>query len=703
MEVALLADTIDTAARRPPSLLTTCAAAGAWAGAVAAPYDVLGPSGVDMDAYLAGAVIQAEIALVLHVVLGSVAGLAFGGLLAVSHRVSFLRRVPWPGYVAVVTALVCAMMVAMLSTGPSPLSYSFAWLTLVVLAVGTSAAMTRMERGLPPGVLFRIGAASLAALAVLPIVPRAATAGLAPDGIIGSIVAIIAIAGAALVVWWLAGSLWSRLSRGGIASGITVSVVIVALLLAPVLLVVAPGGNASGGGASSAGGSGPNVILISVDTLRADFVGYLGERVRTPNIDRLASQSFVFERAYSVAPWTRPSFASFFGGRYPSEMGVARVPGDPGEGERMTPYRWRTDVETFPEILHAAGYSTTALVSNVNLTPEVNADQGFEVYRHLELPPAPGELRITRALSQMVPLPAALQTTLIDLQRADVVTTNAPEIIDRSGPDPRLLWFHYMDPHSPYDSPEAPQELQLDIPDSHTAREKVFSSSVSRHRFVNAYIAEIEYFDAWLGRLEERLRDAGLWEDSLVIFWSDHGEEFGEHGAWEHGQSLFEEQLHVPLLIRMPGQREGRRVEDFVTLLDLAPTILEICGAQAGDGMHGRSLAPVLEDGASLQARPVFIEACDVGPIRKGWFDGRHKLIYDVQERRFSLYDVIADPAERHDIHGLPGSPELAGPEEDLLAWTEYSLALMSEHAHQGAADVPEDVQERLRDLGYVQ
>ncbi len=452
----------------------------------------------------------------------------------------------------------------------------------------------------------------------------------------------------------------------------------------------------------------PNVILISIDTLRADFVGYAGGPARTPNIDALAAASYVLENAYSVAPWTRPSFASFFSSRYPAEMGVARVRGVGGEEwGAPIPHQWREDRPLLAEVLQDAGYYTAAVVTNHNLTVEARADQGFALFQHCSCPSrtswADKHLPLFSAIEGLFPA-VRPSTDGNELERASVVSTAAMKAISQIN-TPMLLWLHYMDPHQPYDAPDAPTEAQVIPGWAAGAAGKRGRSAEERNAFLTAHVFEIEYCDSQLGQIMDYLRRTDLWESSIVVFWSDHGEEFWEHGHWEHGHTLFNELLHIPLVIHLPGQSGSHRIEERVSLLDVMPTLLELCGIHAPEDMRGRSLTPLLAGRTgNLPPFRVFAEACVYGGMRKGLMTDHYKLIYHLYGDEFSLYDLQTDPGEQHNIYGTPLAPDTTQMERELLAWTEESLAMMDEYvAKAGAEDIPPEVRERLRDMGYIQ
>jgi len=207
----------------------------------------------------------------------------------------------------------------------------------------------------------------------------------------------------------------------------------------------------------------PSLVLISVDTLRPDYLGCLGGVARTPTIDRIVAQSVLFEHCYSVAPWTRPSFASFFSGRYPSTMAVARAY-NRGGGEPI-PFRWSEHHPVIAELLRNAGYATYAVVTNPNLTRESGADRGFEEYFHCSRDTIGSKAygsaaqEFANALHRVGFLPARPDLYQA-MERADVVSRAALSAIGRLPNDSFLLWLHYMDPHSPYDPPSIPAEAR---------------------------------------------------------------------------------------------------------------------------------------------------------------------------------------------------------------------------------------------------
>ncbi len=461
----------------------------------------------------------------------------------------------------------------------------------------------------------------------------------------------------------------------------------------------------------------PNVVLISVDTLRADFVGYAGGAVQTPNLDRLASRAYVFDNAYSVAPWTRPSFAAFFSGRYPSEMGVGRVLGRELSGTEVAPYAWREDRPLLAELFQAAGYFTGAVSTNPHLTPEAHTDQGFEVFAISEdlvsgapaesgpgMPTLDSAALFANQLLGWPPIAPGGPLSRPVAARSDDVARLAEDLLGQTRHGPVLLWLHYMDPHYPYDPPSIPREERVVVDHVAVMSGVCGHAAPERQKLIDAYTAEVEFWDRGFGKLVDDLKAAGLWETSLIVLWSDHGEAFWEHGDWEHGQSLHNELLHVPLIIRLPGQTGGRAIHDYVSLLDVMPTLLDLCDLGAPAGLHGRSLKPLLTMGPSQSISPfkLYLEGPYRGAIRKGLMTSRYKLVYNAYQGSFRLYDLRSDPEEQHNIYGLPGAPDTSAMEAELREWCEEMLDAMAPYKKARLEPMSVATRRQLKDLGYI-
>lgn len=408
-----------------------------------------------------------------------------------------------------------------------------------------------------------------------------------------------------------------------------------------------------------------NVLLITVDTLRADHLSSYGYGRRTsPHIDSLAAAGVRFDQTAVQWPKTTPSFASLFTATYSKDNDIVRRVGIPVSCR----------FEMLAEVLRGQGYATAAVVSNGALGREFHFNQGFDTYIETwKL--GPGGIGGTH-------LPAGGDPT-----RAEVVTHLATGLLDdlasaaRSG-KPYFLWVHYLDPHYPYASPPtfrnrfvgdrlydprqkvfvSPNRPQLQM--GGIGRQQVIEGHDDLAFYVARYDAAIAYADEQIGVLLAEMQRRGLLRRTLTVFTADHGESLGEHDYYfDHGRFGFQTCLRVPLIFHYPGVL-APRVEPAVTeLLDVAPTLIEAAGVTLPGGLwkQGRSLTPRLRGHPAAGgdgARPAFSEA--------GWEtndkwqkivrDGRYKLIFaqtNPEQRwiggpgvRFTLYDLAADPGE---------------------------------------------------------
>jgi arylsulfatase A-like enzyme/Tfp pilus assembly protein PilF len=365
----------------------------------------------------------------------------------------------------------------------------------------------------------------------------------------------------------------------------------------------------------SLGSPHPNIVLITLDTTRADRVGFLGsERGLTPNLDKLARQAVVFSHAYAQVPLTTPSHAAILTGTYPQFNHVAYM-GDP----------LGMAVPFLPDILHKNGYRTAAFVGALALEPRKLApgfERGFDIYDAGFHRRGPHEDRY-HSLER----------------RGEEVVSRALVWLSKQPSGPFFLWVHLYDPHDPYDPPEPYK---------------------SRYQ-AEPYDGEIAYSDASVAKLLDGLRAHHLFDSSLIAVMADHGEAFGEHGENHHGIFLYDETIHVPLLIKAPGQHTARRVETRVGLVDVAPTILRAVNVAVPAGMQGELLFNVSKSdppGASTQTDgsnrqlPVYAES-GYGHLSFGWSKLQAwrsaKYLY-IQAPERELYDQSVDPAAAHNL-----------------------------------------------------
>ena len=405
----------------------------------------------------------------------------------------------------------------------------------------------------------------------------------------------------------------------------------------------------------------PNIILITLDTTRSDRMGFLGStRGLTPNLDTLAKQSVVFTRAYAQVPLTTPSHAALLTGTYPqfNHLEILRDP-------------LREDLPYVPDLLHQHGYRTAAFVGSMILDPEKGGgagfDRGFDVYDagfHL---PSPGEDRYHSVE-----------------RRAEDVANRALGWLSKNQQGPFFLWLHFFDPHDPYDPPEP----------------------FKAHYASALYDGEIAYMDSVVGSVINVLQRHGLFDNSLIAVAADHGEAFGEHGETRHGLLLYDETIHVPLLLKLPAKKfAGKRIDTRVALADVAPSLLQGAGIAVPASMQAHSLfslidAPQSPAGEERQPKEsaVYSET-DYAHRTLGWSELRSwrsgKYFY-VQAPRKELYDQSLDPDALRNL--APNAKAVADTIDVQLS--EFRQKTSSERSEQVKLDPAR--MESLHALGYL-
>jgi arylsulfatase A-like enzyme len=366
----------------------------------------------------------------------------------------------------------------------------------------------------------------------------------------------------------------------------------------------------------------PLVVVYLVDTLRADHTGVYGyERPTTPELDAFARDAVVFDAAVAHASWTKPSVASILTSRLPGQHRAVQLR-DALDSSQVT----------IAQRLDARGFATGASIANsVIYGAESAFDRGFDQFAGLH-----GD-----------------DDTRSKLVGADVVVDQALAFLRSRRGLPTFLYVHTMDPHVPY-APPAPFDRLFEphATEAHPARDPRtdFKEPLDRERMIAQYDGDIAFGDREFGRFLRELKALGLYEDALVVFLADHGEEFLEHGGWLHGRSLFDELVRIPLVVKFPGKRgAGTRVARQVQGIDVAPTVLEAMGLALAPDLSGRPLQRALERGEP--ARPALAEISHRGFVAHGVRTEQEKYI-----RRFSphddelLFDLVRDPREQTSI-----------------------------------------------------
>lgn len=425
----------------------------------------------------------------------------------------------------------------------------------------------------------------------------------------------------------------------------------------------------------------PNVILIFVDTLRADHLGVYGyEKDTSPALDRLASESLVFQQAIAQAPWTSPSVASAWTSRYPHELGYedSRPPAILDERFLL-----------LPEIFSASGYQTAGIVSHLFLSEKLGFNQGFDVYDQSS---AKGHLHVS----------------------SPYITDEAIEYFDKKGKSeqPFFLFLHYFDPHYAYllhqghdFDPDYRGHLDTFIDQREMYRRTGSFSDADIQHIQALYDSEIRFTDEHLGRLFEALRSRDLYKDTLIIVTGDHGEEFGsrEPPHFGHSQTLYHELIHIPLIIKMPGRAKHQSIETPVGLIDLTPSLVAALSLEVPEGHYFEGRAWPLRKPkalAELTEVPIFSETRLWGLFRQSVFFANRKLIYDHRNQETLLFHLGSDPSEETNLaEKHPRS--IKAYLQRLEQWTNH-VHSRREGGEPAAADLDSEEMEQLRALGYL-
>ena len=388
----------------------------------------------------------------------------------------------------------------------------------------------------------------------------------------------------------------------------------------------------------------PNILLVTLDTTRADVLGcYGGDPKVSPNLDRIAGRSHLFERCEASVPQTMPSHTTIFSGLHPFHHGV----------RKNLAIKVGPEVPLIAEELQGKGYRTGAFVSSFVVDGRFGFERGFDHFDAPDIRPRLGG----------------------GMERRAAETVRAATDWIATSQTPWFVWVHIFDPHAPYEAPPPFSGRFADRP----------------------YAAEVAYADNEVGRLVGALVAKGLFDSTVVIIAGDHGEALGEHGEETHGVLLYESTTRVPLLIHMPGQTEAVRHVPPVGLIDIAPTLRELVGIETpADGI---SLLPALRGKSEIVGdRTLYIESLE-GYLRNGWAPlfavvrGRMKYIHSP---RPELYDIGSDPDERRDL--ASDRPEVV---EDLDR--RLSEIRPQDDAFGGeAVELSSDEEAALLALGYV-
>lgn len=449
-------------------------------------------------------------------------------------------------------------------------------------------------------------------------------------------------------------------------------------------------------------GRSPNIVMIGVDTLRADHVGCYGYwRRTTPNIDKLAGEGVTFERCYSVAAWTKASFMSMMTGHLPASHGC-----------RSDVDRLSGGIRTIGEELSRRGYYCAAVVSNPLVGAKFGFGRGFEKYDDYTV-------FLDAELALLGSEERGEHQGIGDLVSGAAVTRQAKRLLGaaRESGKPFFLFVHYFDPHDSY-VPPVPYDRQFDgtYAGRMDGRDIVSLRNLppaprDLEHLVARYDGEVAYEDAQIGELIRAIDERSEANSVLIILVSDHGEAFGEHGKLLHGNSVYREEVAVPMIWRWRGViPAGHRVRVPVGTNDIAATVAEVCGLSGIEAVHARSLWPALL-GGQLPEADIVSDKCIFFPMHWSLTRGDLRLHARFSDEpgkpgtEYELYDVGKDAAEKRNLIGAE-HPEVESMKRALMSrWLECMELRKRHQVDLPANQVKLDEKERRRieGLGYTE
>jgi arylsulfatase A-like enzyme len=458
-----------------------------------------------------------------------------------------------------------------------------------------------------------------------------------------------------------------------------------------------------------------NVVLITMDTVRADHLSVYGyERDTTPHLQDFARTATLYRRAVAAADMTLPAHASIFTGLYPAWHGADIAPPRYPLGRPLAPR-----YVTLAQVLRSKGYWTAAVVANyAYLQPSLGMASGFAVFDS----PLPVHMSTSKEPFFLREGSWRVLSLIADTAAVDVASLHAADIDRRASTlleqarhgRSFFLFLNYMDAHDP-DVSEPPFNRRFPGRDPYfkTSGYEEIKWAVNsgkrqigtreKSHLLSQYDGGIAYIDDEVGLLLARLREMGLYDNTLIIITADHGEAFGEHDVMQHGMgSVYQDQVYVPLLIKYPGQHEPRESDALASQVDLMPTILDVAGISPPSGIQGRTLRlPPPEDTYAVYSQALAITYLRLVSrrfrgVRRAIFSGSLKLI-TWTEGPSELYDLAADPGETHNLY-CTDDPRARALEHQLSTWV---AAAPRQFEQPGELD--KNSVERLKSLGYAQ
>ena len=425
----------------------------------------------------------------------------------------------------------------------------------------------------------------------------------------------------------------------------------------------------------------PSLLLITIDTLRADRLPFYGYKMNTaPFLGKLAERGIVFTNAYSTSSWTVPAATSLVTGVYPSSHGVIQGSVRKGRIYKQAPVPKK--LPNLPEQLRALGYRTYAVTANYHLTKELGFGRGFDRYASVGFCAAE---KVNQSFLKW---------------KNEIETHNVPVFI----------WLHYFDPHIPYIGRQPwLKQYQNDETEAESGRISSISRPVLLHQEIRKkghriltlakshYDSEINYCDEQIKKLFQECQSL---EQSVLVFTSDHGEEFREHGRLGHARNLYNETVRIPLFIRLPESVYTTSSKEVVSLVDVAPTLLAIAGGKAPLSWQGRALIDQRRQVSPQEGRYVLAQLHnDIAPPLNAFIGSNWKLIINDKTQAKELYNLMDDPKERENL--TTSQPEKTKQQNEILQ--KFVLSLPPPPKAGEKRILQKDKEEMLRSLGYIQ
>lgn len=422
----------------------------------------------------------------------------------------------------------------------------------------------------------------------------------------------------------------------------------------------------------------PNVLLIVIDTLRADHLGCYGyEKTTSPHIDKFAETGVQFQNVYCQMPTTGPSHASIFTSRYPRNHGVLK------NGWILS-----DTFQTIAEILKQNGYITSAIISSFVLSSQFGYSQGFDNYDE-EFPKGSSTYR--GKFWEGRKLEGEFD------QRADIATRKAINWMRQNNKSKFFLWVHYFDPHSPYDPPQS------------YVKDLLKKDMTPLNKIVAKYDGEIRFVDDEVGKLLHEVESLGLASNTLIIITSDHGEGLGQHGWMEHGMFLYDEQTRIPLIMKFPNLIPGNgTIDTVIESIDIVPSVLDMLGLEKENGFSGKSFLPTIQGNEPSSPQTAFLE-------RRHYKEGKYrnikvrghkfavrdkylKYICAPEEGTYELYNLAEDSKELSNL--AKESPDIADKLEQMVKrWEKEQVTAESTFEQ----SIDQKSLDKLQSLGYVE